>query len=76
VTLGRNEAWVAVAVAVIAFGLCLAGWLAGGVSVDIPWAPTHGNAYQHSDALVAAEIGRPSRGDGGVLLGYISGFEE
>jgi multicomponent Na+:H+ antiporter subunit A len=38
--LGRDEAWAAFAVAMIGFGACLAGWLAGGVSVDVPWAPT------------------------------------
>jgi len=32
----------AVAVAVVAFAGCLAGWLAGGGSVDLPWAPTLG----------------------------------
>ena len=33
---------VAVAVACAAFAACLTGWIAGGGSVDLPWAPTLG----------------------------------
>ena len=32
----------AIAVAAAGFAACLAGWLAGGGSVDLPWAPTLG----------------------------------
>jgi hypothetical protein len=35
-------AWVAVATAAGGFAACLVGWLAGGVAVDLPWAPTLG----------------------------------
>jgi multicomponent Na+:H+ antiporter subunit A len=33
-------AWAAVGAAVVAFAACLAGWLAGGGVLDVPWAPT------------------------------------
>ena len=33
-------AWSAVASAVLAFAACLGGWLAGGGSVELAWAPT------------------------------------
>ena len=33
-------AWASVACAACAFAAVLAGWLAGGVAVDVPWAPT------------------------------------
>src|SRR3712207_1469852 len=35
-------AWTSVACAGCAFAAALAGWLAGGVAVDVPWAPTLG----------------------------------
>jgi multicomponent Na+:H+ antiporter subunit A len=39
---GGALAWTAVASALAGFAACLAAWLAGGGSVDIPWAPTLG----------------------------------
>ena len=43
-TSGRSprgaSAWAATLAAVCGFAACLAGWLAGGVSVDVAWAPT------------------------------------
>jgi multicomponent Na+:H+ antiporter subunit A len=36
------DAWTSVACAASAFAAALAGWLAGGVAVDVPWAPTLG----------------------------------
>ena len=45
-TSGRSprgaSAWAATLAAVCGFAACLAAWLAGGVSVDVPWAPTLG----------------------------------
>ena len=38
----RRLAYGAVAIAAAGFAACLAGWLAGGGSVDLPWAPTLG----------------------------------
>ena len=37
---GGALAWAAVAGAFAGFAACLAGWLAGGGSVDVAWAPT------------------------------------
>ena len=37
---GGALAWTAVAGALAGFAACLAGWLAGGGSVDVAWAPT------------------------------------
>jgi multicomponent Na+:H+ antiporter subunit A len=37
---GGVLAWAAVTGAFAGFAVCLAGWLAGGGSVDVPWAPT------------------------------------
>ncbi len=37
---GGGLAWTAVACALAGFAACLAGWLAGGGSVDTAWAPT------------------------------------
>jgi multicomponent Na+:H+ antiporter subunit A len=70
VTLGRNEAWVAVAVAVIAFGLCLAGWLAGGVSVDIPWAPTLGIRLEFALDGLGALYALLATGIGALVFAY------
>src|SRR4051794_24334012 len=38
--LGGAVAWAAVAAALAGFAACLVGWLAGGGSIDVAWAPT------------------------------------
>jgi multicomponent Na+:H+ antiporter subunit A len=40
--LSRAAAVAAVAAAAAAFAVCLGGWLAGGGSIDLPWAPARG----------------------------------
>jgi multicomponent Na+:H+ antiporter subunit A len=37
---GGVLAWTAVTAALTGFAACLIGWLAGGGSVDVAWAPT------------------------------------
>jgi multicomponent Na+:H+ antiporter subunit A len=34
------QGWLACATAGVGFILCLAGWLAGGGAISLPWAPT------------------------------------
>ena len=68
--LGRDEAWAAFAVAVIAFGACLAGWLAGGVTVDIPWAPTLGIRLELELDGLAALYTLLATGIGALVFAY------
>lgn len=71
---GRVLPWAAVASAVAGFGACLAGWLAGGVSLDVPWAPSLGLRLDLSLDGLGALYALLATGVGAVVFAYGAGY--
>jgi multicomponent Na+:H+ antiporter subunit A len=71
---GRAGAAVAVAVATAAFVATLAGWLSGGGSVDIPWAPTLGLRLDLSLDGLGALYALLATGIGAAVFAYGSAY--
>jgi multicomponent Na+:H+ antiporter subunit A len=63
-------AWAAFAVAVVAFGACLACWLAGGAAIDVPWAPTLGLRFELSLDGLWALYALLATGIGALVFAY------
>jgi multicomponent Na+:H+ antiporter subunit A len=63
-------AWTTVAAAVVGFLLTLAGWWAGGGTVDVPWAPTLGLRLSLSMDGLGALYCMLASGIGAVVFAY------
>jgi multicomponent Na+:H+ antiporter subunit A len=70
----RTGGLAATAVAVVAFAACLAGWLAGGGSVDLPWAPTLGLRLDLAFDGLAALYALLATGIGAAVFAYGSAY--
>jgi multicomponent Na+:H+ antiporter subunit A len=66
--------WISVTVAVSAFAACLAGWLTGGGTVDLPWAPTLGFRLSFSLDGLGALYALLATGIGAVVFAYGTGY--
>ena len=77
-TSGRSprgaSAWAATLAAVCGFAACLAAWLAGGVSVDVAWAPTLGLRLDLSLDGLGALYALLATGIGTVVFAYASAY--
>ncbi len=73
---GRADvlAWSAVASAAAAFMACLAGWLAGGGSVELAWAPTLGLRIDLAFDGLAALYSLLATGIGALVFAYGAGY--
>jgi multicomponent Na+:H+ antiporter subunit A len=60
--------------AVVSFAVCLAGWLAGGGAVDLPWAPTLGLRLDLAFDGLAALYALLATGIGAVVFAYGSAY--
>jgi multicomponent Na+:H+ antiporter subunit A len=67
-------AWSAVASAAAAFVACLAGWLAGGGSVELAWAPTLGLHIDLAFDGLAALYSLLATGIGALVFAYGAGY--
>jgi len=63
-------AWAAVASAAAGFAACLAGWLTGGATVDVQWAPTLGLRLDLALDGLGALYGLLATGIGVVVFAY------
>jgi multicomponent Na+:H+ antiporter subunit A len=63
-------AWIAVASASVGFVACLAGWLAGGGTVDVAWAPTLGLRLDLAFDGFGALYSMLATGIGAVVFAY------
>jgi multicomponent Na+:H+ antiporter subunit A len=72
VILARNAApaWAAFAAAVVSFAVVLGGWLAGGGSVDLPWAPTLGIRLELALDGLGALYALLATGIGALVFAY------
>ena len=68
------QGWVACAVAVAAFALCLAGWLGGGGAVALPWAPTLGLRLAFTLDGHGALYALLATGVGALVFAYGTGY--
>lgn len=73
---GRADvlAWSAVASAAAAFVACLAGWLAGGGSVELAWAPTLGLHIDLAFDGLATLYSLLATGIGALVFAYGAGY--
>ena len=62
--------WTACAVAAAGFALVLAGWLAGGVAVSLPWAPTLGLRLSFALDGLGALYALLATGVGSLVFAY------
>ena len=67
-------AWSAVASAAAAFAACLAGWLAGGGSVELAWAPTLGLHLDLALDGLGALYALLATGIGALVFVYGAGY--
>jgi multicomponent Na+:H+ antiporter subunit A len=67
-------AWSAVASAAVAFAACLAGWLAGGGTVEVAWAPTLGLHLDLAFDGLAALYCLLATGIGVLVFAYGAGY--
>ena len=67
-------AWSAVASAAVAFVACLAGWLAGGGSVELAWAPTLGLHLDLALDGLGALYALLATGIGALVFVYGAGY--
>jgi multicomponent Na+:H+ antiporter subunit A len=70
----RTLAWAAVASAVAGFAACLAGWLAGGGSIDVEWASTLGLRLDLALDGLGALYALLATGIGAVVFAYGAGY--
>ena len=63
-------AWAAVASAAGGFAACLVGWLSGGGSLDVAWAPTLGLRLDLALDGLGALYGLLATGIGAVVFAY------
>ena len=70
----RTLAWAAVASAAAGFVACLAGWLAGGGSLDVEWAPTLGLRLDLALDGLGALYALLATGIGAVVFLYGAGY--
>src|SRR3954451_19756995 len=63
-------AWIALGGALVAFAACLAGWLAGGGSIDVAWAPTLGLRLDFALDGLGALYALLATGIGTVVFAY------
>jgi multicomponent Na+:H+ antiporter subunit A len=68
--LARDWAWASSAAAAAGFVACLVGWLAGGVAVDLPWAPTLGIRLDLSLDGLGALYALLATGIGALVFAY------
>jgi multicomponent Na+:H+ antiporter subunit A len=66
----RAPAWAAVGSATAGFAACLAGWRAGGGSVDVAWAPTLGLRLDLAFDGLGALYGLLATGIGAAVFAY------
>ena len=69
-TAQRGLAYGAVAIATVGFAACLAGWLSGGGSVDLPWAPTLGLRLDFAFDGLGALYALLATGIGAAVFAY------
>ena len=69
-----TPAWAAVIVAAVAFAGVLGGWLAGGGSIDLPWAPSWGLRLTFALDGLAALYALLASGIGVLVFTYASAY--
>jgi multicomponent Na+:H+ antiporter subunit A len=70
----RLAALSSTAIAIVAFAVCLAGWLAGGGVVDVPWAPTLGMRLDFAFDGLGALYALLATGIGAAVFAYGSAY--